>query len=107
MDNLYGNLDLTVLGNLVRQHPELVRIVDFKDGKHKLLNIDVFEKQQADQYGNVATIKASCKKDQQKQGVNYYLANLKVSQYQNNNSQQQTQQPAPPLAPQDDSDLPF
>ena len=107
MENLYGNLDLTVLGNLVRQHPELIRIVDFKDGKHKLLNIDVFEKQQADQYGNVATIKASCKKDQQKQGVNYYLANLKVSQYQNNNNQQQTQQPAPPLAPQDDSDLPF
>lgn len=106
MDNLYGNLDLTVLGNLVRQHPELVRIVDFKDGKHKLLNIDVFEKQQQDQYGNVATIKASCKKDQQKEGVCYYLSNLKVSQYQNN-SQQQTQQPAPPLAPQDDSDLPF
>ena len=106
MDNLYGNLDLTVLGNLVRQHPELVRIVDFKDGKHKLLNIDVFEKQQTDQYGNVATIKASCKKDQQKEGVCYYLSNLKVSQYQNN-SQQQTQQPAPPLAPQDDSDLPF
>ena len=106
MDNLYGNLDLTVLGNLVRQHPELVRIVDFKDGKHKLLNIDVFEKQQADQYGNVATIKASCKKDQQKQGVNYYLANLKVSQYQNNNNQQ-PQQSVPQPAQQDDSDLPF
>lgn len=106
MDNLYGNLDLTVLGNLVRQHPELVRIVDFKDGKHKLLNIDVFEKQQQDQYGNIATIKASCKKDQQKQGVNYYLANLKVSQYQNN-SQQQTQQPVQQPVLQDDSDLPF
>ena len=106
MENLYGNLDLTVLGNLVRQHPELVREVDFKDGKHKLLNIDVYQKQQEDQYGNVATIKATCKKEQQKQGVNYYLANLKVSQYQNN-SQQQTQQPAPQLAPQDDSDLPF
>lgn len=95
MENLYGNLDLTVLGNLVRQHPELIRIVDFKDGKHKLLNIDVFEKQQQDQYGNIATIKASCKKDQQKEGVNYYLANLKVSQFQNNSNQQQSQQPAP------------
>ena len=95
MENLYGNLDLTVLGNLVRQHPELVREVDFKDGKHKLLNIDVFQKQQQDQYGNIATIKASCKKDQQKEGVNYYLANLKVSQYQNQNNQQQIQQPAP------------
>ena len=107
MDNLYGNLDLTVLGNLVRQHPELVREVDFKDGKHKLINIDVYEKQQADQYGNVATIKASCKKDQQKQGVNYYLANLKVSQYQNNNNQQ-PQQPAPQQTSDNGSDdLPF
>ena len=106
MDSLYGQLDLTVLGKIVRQHPELIKKITFKDGEHQLINIDVFEKQQADQYGNIATIKASCKKDQQKQGVNYYLANLKVSQYQNN-SQQQTQQPAPPLAPQDDSDLPF
>lgn len=107
MENLYGNLDLTVLGNLVRQHPELIRKVNFKDGEHKLLNIDVFQKQQADQYGNVVTIKASCKKDQQKQGVNYYLANLKVSQYQNSD-QQQSQQ----AAPQQESnggtdDLPF
>ena len=106
MDSLYGQLDLTVLGKIVRQHPELIKKITFKDGEHQLINIDVFEKQQQDQYGNIATIKASCKKDQQKEGVCYYLSNLKVSQYQNN-SQQQTQQPAPPLAPQDDSDLPF
>lgn len=112
MENLYGNLDLTVLGKLVRQHPELVREVEFKDGKHQLLNIDVFGKQQADQYGNVATIKASCKKDQQKEGLSYYLANLRISQYQNDNQQPQqrpaSQQPAPQNnAGSDDSDLPF
>ena len=106
MDSLYGQLDLTVLGKIVRQHPELIKKITFKDGEHQLINIDVFEKQQQDQYGNIATIKASCKKDQQKEGVCYYLSNLNVSQYQNNN-QQQTQQPAPPLAPQDDSDLLF
>ena len=67
MDNLFGSLDLTLLGNLVRNHPELVREVQFKDGMHKLLNVDVLEKRQQDNYGNIATIKASCKKDQQKQ----------------------------------------
>lgn len=110
MENLYGNLDLTVLGKLVRQHPELVREVEFKDGKHQLLNIDVFGKQQADQYGNVATIKASCKKDQQKEGLSYYLANLRISQYQNDNQPQQrpaSQQPAPQQSANSNDDLPF
>lgn len=111
MTNFFGSLDLTVLGKLVRQHPELVREVDFKDGKHQLLNIDVFGKQQADQYGNVATIKASCKKDQQKPNLSYYLANLKVSQYQNDNQQPQqrpaSQQPAPKQNSGDDDNLPF
>ncbi len=111
MENLFGSLDLTVLGKLVRQHPELVRKVNFKDGEHQLINIDVFGKQQADQYGNVATIKASCKKEQQKEGLSYYLANLKVSQYQNNNQQQpQHQQPAPQqsaAANDEPDDLPF
>ena len=108
MDNLYGQIDLTVLGKLVRQHPELVRKVNFKDGEHQMINVDVFEKQQQDQYGNVATIKASCKKDQQKEGLSYYLANLKVSQYQNDNQQQSRPQAAPaPQSQNDDDSLPF
>lgn len=110
MDNLYGSLDLTILGKLVRQHPELVRKVNFKDGEHQLINIDVFGKQQPDQYDNVATIKASCKKDQQKEGLSYYLANLKVSQYQNDNQQQQQparQNQAPQQSANDNDDLPF
>lgn len=109
MDNLYGSLDLTVLGKLVRQHPELVRKVNFKDGEHQLINIDVFSKQQPDQYDNVATIKASCKKDQQKEGLSYYLANLKVSQYQNDNQQQKParQNQAPQQNSGDDDNLPF
>ena len=110
MENLYGSLDLTVLGKLVRQHPELVRKVNFKDGEHQLINIDVFGKQQPDQYDNVATIKATCKKDQQKEGLSYYLANLKVSQYQNDNQQQQQparQNQAPQQSANDNDDLPF
>lgn len=106
MENLYGQLDLTVLGKLVRQHPDLVKKVNFRDGEHQMINIDVFNKQQQDQYGNVATIKASCKKDQQKESLSYYLANLKVSQYQNSNQQQQAAAPQS-NAGGDDSELPF
>lgn len=106
MASYYGSIDLTKLGEIVRKHPELVRVANMKDGsQHKFLNIDINEKQNgADQYGNVAYLKASCKKDQQKHGVNYYLCDLKESQ--NSNQQQQA------AAPQsnsggDDSELPF
>ena len=109
MKNMYGSIDLTLLGRLVRQHPELVKRVQFKDGEHQLLNIDVHEKREQDQYGNVAYVKAACKKDDQREGVNYYLANLKVSQFQD--EQQAPAQNARTInQPQSDADkdgLPF
>ena len=108
LSSFYGSIDLTKLGQIVRQHPELVKIANMKDGtQHKFLNIDISPKQQADQYGNVAYLKVACKKAEQKQGLNYYLTDLKLSQ----NSQQQGQQQAvsapqqPVINPSDD--LPF
>lgn len=93
MKNLYGQLDLTVLGKLVRQHSDLVKTVIFKDGEHQLINIDVFAKRETDKYDNVAVIKASCKKDSQKEGLSYYIANLKESKYQEEQQNQPQQQP--------------
>ena len=96
LSSFYGSIDLTKLGQIVRQHPELVKVVNMKDGtQHKFLNIDINAKQQEDQYGNVAYIKASCKKGEQKQGVNYYLSDLKLSQ--NQNLQQPQAQPFPSI----------
>ena len=105
MGNLFGSIDLTKLGQIVRQHPELVKTANMKDGsQHKFLNIDINEKQEVDQYGNSAYLKVSCKKDQQKQGLNYYLCDLKESQYGN-----QQQQPAKQAVQvnDNDNDLPF
>lgn len=81
--NLFGQLDLTALSNLCKQHPQLVKEVQFKDGVHRLLNIDVAARQQPSDHGHTHYIKASCKKDQQMQGVKYYLADLKPSTYGN------------------------
>lgn len=109
MKNLYGQLDLTMLGRIVRQHKELVKTVIFKDGEHQLINIDVFAKRETDKYDNVAVIKASCKKDEQRDGVNYYVANLKESKYQDQNQSQQAQT-APQSQPSDadkNDGLPF
>lgn len=110
MSNLYGSIDLTILGNIVRQHPSLVREVQFKDGIHKMLNIDVNERKQPSDKGATHYIKASCKKEQQVQGVNYFVADLKPSQYGAASQQQPAVQAAPATAPienADTSDLPF
>ena len=108
MDSYYGSIDLTKLGQLVRQHPDLVKVANMKDGtQHKFLNIDISPKQAgADQYGNVAYLKVACKKADQKEGLNYYLADLRLSQ---NQQQQQTTQAAPPQQPNVSAadDLPF
>ena len=113
--NMYGQIDLTVLGKIVREHKELVKKVQFKDGEHQLISIDIFGKKDgADQFGNVATIKASCKKDEQKNGLNYFIANLKESKYQDGGQQQastsaRTTAPQATQAPvtEETSDLPF
>lgn len=110
LSSYYGSLDLTKLGQIVRQHPELVKVANMKDGtQHKFLNIDINAKQQTDQYGNVAYLKAACKKAEQREGLNYYLCDLKLSQHQQQAAAPQPapQQPTPSESPTAEDDLPF
>ena len=112
MANMYGSLDVTELGNIVRQHPELVREVQMKDGTtHKFLNIDVWEKEMPDQYGNAAAIKVSCKQEERKEGVKYFIANLKQSKFGAPQPQPSSvlQQAPPPQTEtkKEEGDLPF
>lgn len=111
MANYYGSLDLTLIGQIVRQQPELVREAQMKDGStHKFLNIDVLGKEAVDQYGNAASVKVSCKKEQRIDGVKYFVANLKRSNYQSQAAPQSNTsapQPAPAPAPAESPELPF
>lgn len=120
MTNYYGQIDLTKLGQIVKKHPELVKKVAFKDGEHKLLDILVNERQQTGTHGEAAYVKAKCKKEEQREGLNYYVGDLRVSTYGQQQPQQQiastdrtggnapAAQPAPvqQQIPVDD-DLPF
>lgn len=104
MGDLYGQIDLTALGNIARNHPEAIKNVNFKDGSvHQMLNISVASRQQADQYGRTHYIKAGIKKADQKDGVKYYVADLKPS------GEQQAAPAAPQQEPQPGGDdpLPF
>ncbi len=106
-NNFYGSIDVTLLGQIVRQQPDLARNVQMKDGTtHMFVNIDVYAKEQPDQFGNIASIKVSCKKEQRREGTKYYIANLKKSQFGEQQTQQQPPTPPQPTKPADDG-LPF
>lgn len=77
--DLYGQLDLTKLGDIVRNHPELVKTYTDKNGvEHQVVNINIYSKDK-DNYNNVAYIKVPCKQDNMKlpKGA-YYVSDLKI-----------------------------
>jgi hypothetical protein len=103
MTNLYGSICLSDIPN------EL--ITESKNGK-KYLNIEVTALRQPSQYGATHAVKMSCKKADRKEGVNYYIGNLKPSKFGNEDAT--AAQTAPPVsAPQyeapatNNNDLPF
>lgn len=100
--DFFGQLDFSLLCRLWRDHKELFQMVDFKDGKHALLKTYFNERQQPDEHGNSHYLQAACKKDERKEGLNYYIGNYRPSQ-------STTQQPQPAQQGQANTadDLPF
>ena len=85
MNNVfYGQLDLTKIAALVQQQPELVKYATFRDGEHMLLPININDMQKTDEHGNTHSITAYCRKDNRNPNLNYFIANLKP----NNNDNQ-------------------
>ena len=101
MQDFFGQLDFSLLCRLWRDHKELFQMVDFKDGKHAILKTNFNARQQADDHGNTHYLQAACKKDERKEGLNYYIGNYRPSQ--NNAQQPAPQQEATP----GNDDLPF
>ena len=90
MANLYGSICLSDIPK------EL--ITESKNGK-KYLNIEVTALRQPSQYGATHAVKMSVKKDDRKEGVNYYIGNLKPSKFGKEDAT--ATQAAPPVsAPQ-------
>lgn len=97
--DLYGSICLTDIDKSL--------ITTAKNGK-QYLNIELRERREPSQYGHTHYIKQVAKADQRKDGVNYYIGDLKPSQYQQQAPQQAPQQQvrqAPPVNPNDE--LPF
>ena len=95
MANLYGSICLSDIPK------ELITVG--KNGK-KYLNVVVNERREVSQFGMTHYVKAYCKKEQQREGVNYYIGELKPSDYHGNNSNE-AHASAP--ASNSEDDLPF
>lgn len=96
MENLFGSICLTDIPK------ELITVG--KNGK-KYLNIVINARREASQYGHTHYIKAYCKREQQRDGVNYYIGELKPSKMQSEQPHGHAQQPA--NVQTDNDDLPF
>lgn len=103
MTNLYGSICLSDIPK------EL--ITESKNGK-KYLNIEVTALRQPSWYGATHAVKMSVKKADRKEGVNYYIGNLKPSKFGNEDAT--AAQATPPVSASqheapatDNNDLPF
>lgn len=102
--SMYGQISLTKLGEIAKHQPDLVKEVTFKDGhKEKFINISILVNDEPNQYGKIGAVRVDCKRDQQQQSLNYWIADLKKSTF----DQQQSNQPAPSQFTDYDDDLGF
>ena len=89
--NCYGQISLTKLCDFARKHPEMVKEVTFRDGHvEKMLDIEVRERQQKSQFGDVAYIRT-----RSANGDKAYVADLKRSKFDEPNQQQTATMPEP------------
>lgn len=99
-----GQIDFTLMCRIWRDHKELFKEVDFKDGKHMLLDVTLAERREPDEKGNTHYLKAKCRKSEYRQGVNYYIG----SHFKAYQAEQATTnaQPSTPTT-ESDNELPF
>ena len=108
MSKLFGSLCLTDIPK------ELIR--EAANGK-KYLSIEVCERREPGKYGDTHYIKAWCKAEERKEGVSYFIGELKPSKYDHpTTAAQAPAQPSPqaqqPYAPAEQTityvdDVPF
>lgn len=103
--DFYGKIDFTKICRLWRDHKELFEMVNFQDGAHALLKCNFNERQQPDEHGNTHYLQAACKKEERKEGLNYYIGDS--FRPSSRNAQQAAPAPAPQQKKEDEEALPF
>lgn len=86
MDNMYGSICLTDIPK------ELITVG--KNGK-KYLRVTVSERRTPSRFGDTHYIKAYCRKEERREGTNYYIGELRPAQAADGTSAQAQAQAAP------------
>ena len=84
-------------------------ITTANNGK-KYLNVDIYERRFPSQYGHTHYIKVGIRKELQKEGVNYFIGDLKPATFSNSNNTTAASPDAPAAttdAPAAQNDLQF
>ena len=89
MANLFGQIDLTELGKLVKTQPNAFKKVQFKDGTTHLFGKIVVKPLRNQTQYKTDFIKLYVKREEEQQGVNYFVGDAV------DKDAQQTQQQAP------------
>jgi len=101
MDVLLGSICLSDIPK------ECMKKVQTKNGEKYFLNIAVIERKEPSAYGHTHFISCSPKKEERKEGVNYIFGDLKRWQEQPSAPTYEEIESAPPVNPDEDTDLPF
>lgn len=94
MSSYKALIDVTKLGDIIREHPQLVREKEMKDGKvHKFVSVDINERREVSESGATHYIKVNLWKLIPREGMNYYLADVYPNNFEkkgviNNNTPQ-------------------
>lgn len=76
-ENLKGQIDLTRLGEIVRQHPQVVTDYTDREGNtHKMLNVDILKRKEVSGRGATHYMKVNLYHKTPVSGLNYYIADL-------------------------------
>ncbi len=113
MVNFYGQINFDELYEILKNQPELVKTVTFRNGKTaRMVNVSVLSMRNADSFGNTVTIKVN-PRNKKKEGANYYFGKFKEGEErpaaETEAQQEQPQQPVQEQDPLqgDKEDLPF
>lgn len=100
MKGLYGQINFDELYEMLKNQPELVKKVTFKNGKTaRMVNVSIVAMKNTDNYGNTMAIKIN-PRDKKKEGANYYFGKLKESSDEWQSSETEVR-PAKPVQEQD------
>ena len=84
---------------------ELFKKVKCADGVERVyLNVAILERKEVSKFGHTHVMSCSPKKEERKEGVNYFCGDFKEYVQQNNTPTPEQINDAPPV---DDNDLPF